>query len=413
MARVLTARAAAAGAACTTALAVLAFGLALAPAARGESLVPQLDLNANFTINGADSTNCCMTLERVGDMNGDGRDDIAVGRTSDQTNKGVVYVIFSPAPGAAGGDPTKGRTDTLTSLTNPGGANEGFRIVGGATADGIANDLAGGGDINGDGRPDLVVAAGGILKAFVIFGKTDDATVNLGALGSGGYVTNNGGTADGGGSQIEVAIVPDQNADGRDEVLAGDPNGDRLPGGTSTENSGSTFLLFGKATSAATDINALGTAGYELRGAAGMKSGREPTAVPDMNGDGKAELLIGAPDFDSDTGTTGLEGAVFVVFGGSVAPGGVFDLSSLNGDAGDPGFRVTGPIRRAASIVNQARLGNENAAGDINGDGRGDLVLSASTWNRTAAASVGTHGAVFVVYGRSGTATVSTDQGGS
>ena len=398
------------------ALLLLATAAAAAPAVKANDPRVQLDLQSNLTIDGAENHSATvgnlglMELERLGDVNGDGRDDIVITHADDQSNRGVAYVIFSPAAGTTGGDPTTGSTRVLDGITAPGGSAEGFRVVGRAVEQlGFTNGVAGG-DVNGDGRADLVISSIPGRRVYVVFGKANDSTVNLDSLGSAGYVIDHAGTTDGtGGSLIAVATVPDLNGDGRAEVLSTDPNGDRIPGGTDSENSGSAFLTFGKATTSTLDIDALGTAGFELRGAAGMKAGGVPAAVPDMNGDGRPELLVTAPDMNSNTGTAGLEGAAFVVFGGSVAPGAVFDLSSLNGDAGDPGFRVNGPVRQHAS--SQARLGSTTAAGDINGDGRGDLVLTAATWRPTTTVSSGRDGAVFVVYGRSATGTVSTDQG--
>jgi hypothetical protein len=90
-------------------------------------------------------------------VNGDGRDDFVVTDSGDQTNRGVVYVVFSPAAGTPGGDPTKGSTRTLPDLTDPGGAVEGFRVEG-KTGDSLGSDVAAG-DVDGDGRSDIVLAA--------------------------------------------------------------------------------------------------------------------------------------------------------------------------------------------------------------------------------------------------------------
>src|SRR4051812_12470069 len=73
---------------------------------------PQLDLQSNLTLDGTDTFQGITATERVGDLNGDGRDDFVVADSGDKTNRGVVYAIFSPAAGTPGGDPTKGSTRT-------------------------------------------------------------------------------------------------------------------------------------------------------------------------------------------------------------------------------------------------------------------------------------------------------------
>ena len=80
---------------------------------------PQLDVQSNLTLDGTDTFQGLTTTERVGDVNGDGREDFVVTDSGDQTNRGVVYVVFSPAAGTPGGDPTKGSTRTLPDLTDP------------------------------------------------------------------------------------------------------------------------------------------------------------------------------------------------------------------------------------------------------------------------------------------------------
>lgn len=208
-------------------LATLVLACVLAPSAPANERGIQLDLQANLIVNGDNSATPSMALEQVGDINGDGRDDLAIGRAQDQSNQGVVYVLFSPAAGTPGGDPLTDTTRTLSSLTNPGGANEGFRVIG-QSGDSIGSDLAGREDVNGDGRPDLVVSAQQTGRAYVIFGKTDDTTVSAGALGSGGYMIDNILETNPG--NLEVTLMPDANGDGRAEVVATDPSGDRLPG---------------------------------------------------------------------------------------------------------------------------------------------------------------------------------------
>src|SRR5829696_6332434 len=81
-----------------------------APAAHAEDGHVQLDLQSNFTLDGTDAGNGSMTIERVGDVNGDGRDDVVIARSGDVSGRGAAYVVFSPAAGTPGGDPVTGST---------------------------------------------------------------------------------------------------------------------------------------------------------------------------------------------------------------------------------------------------------------------------------------------------------------
>ena len=89
-------------------------------------------------------------VTRVGDLNGDGREDIAVmantGDTSGRTNNGIVWVV----PGQTG--------VASVDVSNPGAVLA--RIDGASPGSGVAPfgqmiGLDGVGDVNGDGTPDI------------------------------------------------------------------------------------------------------------------------------------------------------------------------------------------------------------------------------------------------------------------
>lgn len=112
----------------------------------------------------------------------------------------------------------------------------------------------------------------------------------------------------------------------------------------------------------------------------------ESTAAADINQDGFADLVVGAPGSNSE-GRSGA-GAVYVIYGRSGRPPALVDFSTATIGTS----AIVGPEAGAG-------LGTAVAIGDVNGDGFRDLILgapSASPGSRQGA------GSVFIVYGRTG-----------
>ena len=151
-----------------------------------------------------------------------------------------------------------------------------------------------------------------------------------------------------------------------------DPNG---------SYSGSSYVIFGKASGfdATFDVSKLnGNNGFRLDGIAKFdRSGSSVSSAGDINGDGFDDLIIGA--FGADA--YGLKsGASYVVFGKAAGFSAAMDLSSLDGTTG---FRLHGVG------TNIKGLGwSVSDAGDINGDGFGDLIVG------------GTGSSSFIVFGK-------------
>ncbi|MCB1302412.1 MAG: FG-GAP repeat protein, partial [Tetrasphaera sp.] len=108
----------------------------------------------------------------------------------------------------------------------------------------------------------------------------------------------------------------------------------------------------------------------------------------DVNGDGYDDLLVGTPGADNGAGF--LSGSVYVVFGGGAGP---VDLTAL----GDRGFRLDGADKYTRSGTAVA------AAGDVNRDGYGDVLIgSPGSVNNNRVGS----GSAYVVFGGEDTSTV-------
>ena len=229
--------------------------------------------------------------------------------------------------------------------------------------------------MNGDGVDDLIVGAprhnaNGYSyagTAYVVFGKPSGqsfaAILNPATLdGTNGFAIDGVSASDQAG--YSVSSAGDVNGDGVADILIGARYADTAGQG----NRGAAYVVFGKPSGqsfgAEVDLSALNSSnGFRLDGSENYaQAGRAVSAAGDINGDGFADLIVGALYGD---GT----GSAFVVFGGStVGSGGSLDLTSLNGSNGF----------RAFDVENDARVGKGlSAGGDINGDGIDDFLVSA------------------------------------
>lgn len=359
---------------------VLAVVLAGTLAGNADAALPQqsglVDLatgaNARFTTTESNAQ-VGQVMTAAGDVNGDGIDDALIGSSGSsplgRTDAGSAFVVFgSPdLPDAS-----------LTAL-----GTRGFRINGATAGDRFGTNIAGAGDVNGDGLDDLLVGAyasdGYRGRAYVIFGKRDGATVDTAALGAGGFRIDGQATEDWLGGA--VAGGHDVNGDGRDDIVVGAWRADN----NSRSRSGSAYVIFGRSATTTIDAANLGAAGYRIDGPVATANGgvANQVAMPgDMTGDGRSEVVIGAASLSA-------AGSAYVVFG------------KASTDAIDLAFPVSGYKITGAAGEN---LGSGLAEpGDWNRDGRADLALTANLADNNGRTD---SGSTYVLYGKA----TSTDQ---
>jgi hypothetical protein len=335
-------------------------------------------------INGAGASDFTgHTASAAGDLNGDGLADIIVASPSADLvagdNNGRAYVIFGKTSGTAVNLP-------LTS------SSQGFSI----NSDGpnAINYVSDAGDVNGDGLSDLIVSnhnadAGSTVdagKTYVVFGRTGTNTaISLSAVdaGSGGFVIN--GTAFDERVGTLVRSLGDFNGDGFADVIVGaDFSGD-------INAKGQSYVVFGKSSTSAVNLSNPGTAAFSIVGESAGDQAFRVSGAGDVNGDGLADLVVGAAGVD---GTLGSDiGRSYVVFGKTGAPSTV-QLSAIA--AGVGGFVINGESAGD-------RLTTSTYAGDINGDGLADLIVSAANSDKGNGID---SGRAYVVYGKTGTSAI-------
>ena len=279
----------------------------------------------------------------------------------------------------------------LTNLT----ASEGFVIQGSLAGDLAGRSVSKAGDVNGDGIGDFIIGAPGADsagdnggEAYVIYGVAGATRIrlDLSALTTGdGFVIQGDAMSDGAG--FSVSGAGDINGDGIDDVVVGSRYGD--DGGS---EAGEAYVIFGQAgnTRARIDLTGLSTSdGFIIQGdAAGDQAGFSVSEAGDVNGDGIDDLIVGARL------ANGSVGAAYVIYGKQGPTRSLVDLSGL---APSDGYAIRGSAafdRAGASV---------SGAGDVNGDGIGDLIVGAYAADNGGIDS----GNAYIVFGQAGSARTS------
>jgi Ca2+-binding RTX toxin-like protein len=351
----------------------------------------QVDLNTaiqqpgNYLLGaGSPSFPTSASIIGTGDLNGDGISDLLVGDVSSPMFYLVNGTTLQALDVASGG---------ATSTISPGAIGSipgSFKII----SDGglIALDL--GGDFNGDGVADLLVVSpinsptgsgntivaslvtlAGLQAADGLDGATDRTVTISNAIGLNGTYGFYGIPA---GTFFSAIESLDFSGDGISDIAMG------------ARNSSVVYLIEGTAAALQAldaldgtidnevDVSRIAGVGgsYILSGTTFSQFGVALASAGDVDGDGRADLLIGASGLDRSGSSSEDQGGVYLVTMAAVALAdgldgtvdGSVDIVNLPGLAGSYLFVGAGLDHEAGRVISMA--------GDIDGDGMHDLLVT-------------------------------------
>jgi FG-GAP repeat protein len=271
------------------------------------------------------------SVSGAGDVNGDGFDDVIVGAPNPDhgTTIGLAYAYYGSATG-------------LSPVAN-------WTAQGDQLVDWFGRRVQRAGDVNGDGFADVIVGVPhydsdrvDVGKAVAYYGSPAglSPTANWTAIGA-QVLCLFGRDAKGAG---------DVNGDGYDDVIVGAHQYDH-----GEKNEGRAFVYAGSPTGLRTK-----PLWKQESNQPGAVYGRSVNTAGDVNGDGYADIIVGAPQYDD--GQTN-EGEAFLYFGSPTGPG----LTA----------NWTAQADQADAWFGRAVAG----AGNLNADGYNDVIIGAPNYD--------------------------------
>jgi len=309
---------------------------------------------ADLTLLGDEPSDRVGVTANVGDLNGDGRDELMIGASSTaESDAGSVYLFWG---------------NLISLLGTSGSASDAdMTFLGESTGDAAGAALSGAGDIHDDGFDDLLIGAAG-----------DDTS----ASGAGAVYLLYGGMSAGGslaGADLKLLGEALYDAAGGSIASAGDIDGDGLSDvligatGAGRSDEGAAYLFTGASLGVLGGEVSLSRADLTLTGENRADSaGGAVASAGDVDGDGLSDVLVSATGEDTAGGAAG---AVYLLLADGA-------LSGTRADLSDADLKLLG--EQTSDYAGSALASGR----DEDGDGLSDLLIGAYREN-TAAADAG------------------------
>ncbi|GGM98140.1 hypothetical protein GCM10010967_34940 [Dyadobacter beijingensis] len=349
------------------------------------------------------------SVSGAGDTNGDGYDDVIIGASGAQNgvNVGAAYIILGGPQGIASA-PSK----TLYA------ANQGFGI-----------SVSDAGDINRDGYDDVIVGAPFASKSNPAISQCGAVFVYLGSANgviSPGTIVYSGIAGAKMGNSLDNA--GDVNGDGFNDIIAGASQAN-----IGKNKEGAAFIWYGNIAGIPSNTPWSNSLSLDQ---ADAEFGTSVSGAGDVNGDGYGDVIVGAPKHDNGQSDEGVASVFYgsnggcsignktlldanqsnASFGKSV--GGFTDVNgdgyddvvvgapqydglSANGGGvwvfhGSPGGIVTSAAFSTTGAQVESHMGESvSGAGDLNGDGYGDILVGIPGYDQSGITNGGVTWAYF------------------